>query len=330
MGEWVEQIGGILLAGSLTAVGVLLPGLLAWKLAQRREVPLLPPARVWRFAGSGTDLLLGIMFIYAIPPLLLVQAGLSEWEVPVWAFPLQVVFYILFLKLLLTQAGASSSEPLRRVWPARLALATGAWTLLAPLVLGLNGLINWTYSQLGEEPEPHTLTQIDVSESRNALLLVVQSCVVAPWVEECLLRGLVLPWLLAARTKRRRTLSQGAGSPLSARQRAWVMVGISLWPAWQCSHEKEALVFLGLLALGLAVLQWGPIRHRRHGCAVYASAVVFAMFHSFVWPSPIPLFVLGLGLGWLAVWTRGFFCSALLHAFFNAVSTLYLLIYGSA
>ncbi|GIW83636.1 MAG: CPBP family intramembrane glutamic endopeptidase [Thermogemmata sp.] len=328
MGELAEQIGGILLAGSLTAVGVLLPGLAAWKLAQRRQVPLLPPARVWRSAWNGLNLLAAILVILAIPSLLLL-AGLSVWEAPVYAFPLQMLFFILFQRSLRSRIEVPPPEPLRRVWPARLALAAVAWTLLAPLVLGLNGLIDWTYSQLGGEPEEHPLTQLDVSVPRNALLLVLQACVAAPWVEECVMRGLVLPWLLAARTERRRTLFDGAWPSLKARQRAMVMIVVSLWPAWNCSHW-EAVIFLGLLALGLELLQRSPIRHRRHWSAVFASAVVFAMFHSAVWPSPLPLFVLGLGLGWLAVWTRGFFCPALLHAFFNAVSTLYLLIYGSA
>jgi membrane protease YdiL (CAAX protease family) len=328
MGEWVESIGGIMRAGSLTAVGVLLPGLLAWKLAQRRGVPLLPPARIWRSAWNGLDLLAGILVIQAIPALLLL-AGLSVWEAPVWAFPLQVLFFLFFQRNLLSRIEGPPSEPLRRVWPARLALAAGAWTLLAPLVLGFNGLIDWTYTQLGGEPEEHPLTQLDISVPRHALLLVLQACVAAPWVEECVMRGLLLPWLLAARTERRRTLSEGPWLTLTAQQRAWVVVGVALWPAWNCPHW-EAVIFLGLLALGLAALQRGLIRHRRHWCAVYASAVVFAMFHSAVWPSPLPLFILGLGLGWLAVWTRGFFCPALLHAFFNAVSTLYLLIDGSA
>jgi membrane protease YdiL (CAAX protease family) len=44
-----------------------------------------------------------------------------------------------------------------------------------------------------------------------------------------------------------------------------------------------------------------------------------------VWPSPIPLFVLGLGLGWLAVRTRGILVPAIVHGLFNAVSGVFVL-----
>lgn len=328
MAEGVQQIGGILLAGSLTAVGVLLPGLWAWRLAQKRRVPLLPPARVWRVPWKGHDVLM-LAVLFFMFPILLAMLGVSQWEAPVLAFPLQMLLLaLLYYGRFRDQTAGSTFQRFSRVWPARLALAGGVWTLLTPLVLGLNGLIDWTYRQLGGEPQEHPFTQVDTRSLYNALLLVLQACVVAPWVEECLVRGWLLPWLLAARSEGRREKPEGSLLPLTWRQRCWLMVLLGLWPVLHSSHVMEALIFLGLLALGLAVLQWGPIRHRRHWCAVHASAVVFAMFHSVVWPTPIPLFVLGLGLGWVAVWTRGFFCSALVHAFFNTVSTVYVLIFG--
>jgi membrane protease YdiL (CAAX protease family) len=43
------------------------------------------------------------------------------------------------------------------------------------------------------------------------------------------------------------------------------------------------------------------------------------------WPNPVPLFVLGLGLGWLAVRTNGVLVPILVHALFNAVSAVFLL-----
>ena len=44
---------------------------------------------------------------------------------------------------------------------------------------------------------------------------------------------------------------------------------------------------------------------RGHGnSAIYGTSLLFAAMHSGVWPSPIALFVLGLGLGWLAYRTR--------------------------
>ena len=327
MAEGVQQIGGILLAGSLTAVGVLLPGLWAWRLAQKRRVPLLPPAHVWRVPWRGQDLLALAIFFLTLP-LLLSLLGISPWLAPLWAFPFQMLLLAWLYGRLRSRTEKATSPPFSQVWPARLALAAGVWTLLTPLVLGLNGLIDYAYRQLGGQPQEHPFTQVDARSLYDAVVLVLHACVVAPWVEECLVRGWLLPWLLAARCERNQQKPKGSLPPWIAPQRCWMMVLVGLWPAVHSSHAQEALIFLGLLALGLAGLQWGPIRHRRHWCAVHASALVFAMFHSAVWPTPLPLFVLGVGLGWIAVWTRGFFCSALVHAFFNTVSTVYVLIFG--
>lgn len=58
--------------------------------------------------------------------------------------------------------------------------------------------------------------------------------------------------------------------------------------------------------------------------AIYGNALLFAAFHSSVWPSPIPLFLLGLGLAWLAWRTRGVVASMTTHALFNATACLVL------
>ena len=55
------------------------------------------------------------------------------------------------------------------------------------------------------------------------------------------------------------------------------------------------------------------------------SALVFAAVHSAVWPTPIPLFALGLGLGVVAVRTNGVLAPAIVHMLFNTVSVLFVL-----
>jgi membrane protease YdiL (CAAX protease family) len=60
--------------------------------------------------------------------------------------------------------------------------------------------------------------------------------------------------------------------------------------------------------------------------AVYSNALLFAAFHSSVWPSPIPLFPLGIGLAWLAYRTQSLIGPLVLHALFNAVACLVLVL----
>jgi membrane protease YdiL (CAAX protease family) len=54
--------------------------------------------------------------------------------------------------------------------------------------------------------------------------------------------------------------------------------------------------------------------------AIYGTAGLFAMFHSGQWPDPIPLFLLALALGWLAYRTQKLSASVVLHALFNGVT----------
>src|SRR5262249_22610993 len=54
--------------------------------------------------------------------------------------------------------------------------------------------------------------------------------------------------------------------------------------------------------------------------ANYWTSLLCGMMHAFAWPSPVPLFFLGLGLGWLAHRCQSLTASLVLHSLFNAVA----------
>jgi membrane protease YdiL (CAAX protease family) len=60
--------------------------------------------------------------------------------------------------------------------------------------------------------------------------------------------------------------------------------------------------------------------------AIYGNGLLFAAVHSTVWPTPIPLFLLGIGLAWIVYRTQNLFSSLVTHALFNAISYLYILL----
>jgi membrane protease YdiL (CAAX protease family) len=60
--------------------------------------------------------------------------------------------------------------------------------------------------------------------------------------------------------------------------------------------------------------------------AWYGTAVLFAASHSSVWPSPIPLTVLALVLGWLAYRTQSLIGTMVFHSLFNGITCLILLV----
>src|SRR5262249_39120688 len=134
--------------------------------------------------------------------------------------------------------------------------------------------------------------------------------------EELYFRGILLPWALRRQAR--------AWSVLLA---AVALVGALCYS----TNPSPAALTRGpfLFIVGLAGGGAGPgafLRAERPTLGgIYASAALFAAVHSTVWPTPIPLFVLGLGLGYLAVRTRGVLVPAVVHGLFNVVSALFVL-----
>jgi hypothetical protein len=58
--------------------------------------------------------------------------------------------------------------------------------------------------------------------------------------------------------------------------------------------------------------------------AIFGASMLWALFHWSVWPTPIPLFFLGLGLGWLAYRTQSLLSAITVHVLFNSVACIVL------
>ena len=56
--------------------------------------------------------------------------------------------------------------------------------------------------------------------------------------------------------------------------------------------------------------------------ALYGNGLLFAALHGSIWPTPIPLFLLGVGLAWLAYRTQSLVGPLVAHALFNGVAAL--------
>ena len=95
----------------------------------------------------------------------------------------------------------------------------------------------------------------------------------------------------------------------------------------QASPEAAAEAIAGAPAppLWLSFPPSWEEKKARAWLALYGSAALFAVFHS-AWPTPIPLFFLALGLGWLAQRAGSVVPSIVAHALFNAVACAELLI----
>ena len=266
------------------------------------------------------------------------------------AFPLILLGITAILRTGAEEPRTPLPVSIRRL-PANLSLGYLGWFLLTPLCFGVFLLVNLLFIQLlHQAPEKHPITQFSlVGGDREWVLFGLQVMLVAPILEELLFRGILLPWLIQKPIRNRRhqgvivphaqrslvifilslviaLLSQGGGVAEAFRKQEWETLIQRLCP-------MLFVLLTGLLLLLLPNQRWLGrklrIRSPQQGRAIIASAMFFAAVHP-TWPTPIPLFVLGLGLAYLTLRTRNVVSAILLHSLFNGVSVAFLVLGGGA
>lgn len=317
--EFWTETAEMATAGAIVAGFAVPVGLIAWAVARRRAKPLLPRWKLWRVPWGGFEVTFAFLFVAIVVPVLLMQVGLSEHVAVLVALPLQ--FAMLY-------AAWQLFYPLWRPpwqesrYPGLVAVSVAVALVLTPLVLMLHAGVTQVFIALEWPPDEHPLARFRAETLGEQVLFLVKACVAAPLVEEILFRGVLLPWAIGARERNAGSLITPPLAPPVGRP-LLVMGAAALYTA--SSAKVGPAIFAGVLTLGLVVVWFTVRRGKRHVRGVYASAALFALVHSAIWPSPIPLFVLGLWLGWLAVRTRGFLAPAIVHGLFNAVSAVFVL-----
>lgn len=236
------------------------------------------------------------------------------------AFPLQVASILLVLWHL------SDVRPYqlgftRTRWERDVLLGFMGWLLLTPPVL----LLNWAVSEAITMSESEGVKEhpFMVLKSNEVLgewefgLLVFLAVVAAPVLEELIFRGVLLRWLSV---------------------RSWgstYAMGLCLLISFPYGHlqwddiRASPVTLLGPPVFVLLMIGGHyAVRARQQSdapAAIWSSSLLFGMIHNFAWPSPIPLFVLALGLGWLAHRTQSLIGPMVLHSLFNAVACVQLL-----
>lgn len=346
--SWAEA-ALMLTSGVLVATVAVPVGLLAWA-ARPLGAPLLPKWKPWPVPWTGFEVTLAFLLVSFILPMLVLQlltdsgfyhaiygpdfpspqakdieperlkeaSTLRMLWVSVFALPLQLGIVWIALRVLYPTRRPSLVG--RGSFAGKVWLAVLAWLALAPLVLALNAIVNAIAQQFNVMPDQHALTALGNRPQLDQALFLLEACVGAPLREELVFRGLLLSWCVG-----RMQLSGAGVSPVTS-ARPWFVMATAVLAAFATGEGRTGpLVFAGLLALGLAVLWRYTHVGARRARAVYATAALFAVVHSNVWPSPAPLFVLGLGLGYLAVRTNGVLVPTVVHGLFNAVSAVFVL-----
>jgi membrane protease YdiL (CAAX protease family) len=229
---------------------------------------------------------------------------------------------------------------------ARINVYLGAryWLLSIPWVMGINILASVLFSFLtGRSPDEHPIARLIQGEALPVdwFLVIFIAMFAAPLLEELIFRGILQPFFARR--------SWGGDAAMAA------ALGFALLPLGdkfleaiangdyaQVAVELAPALFVVALLPGyfaserlaqrcrLLVARWeaGDKKHTQRNIARawYGTAALFAAVHSNVWPSPIPLFVLALVLGWLAYRTQSLVGPIVLHTLFNGVACALLIV----
>ncbi|HEV3446094.1 MAG TPA: CPBP family intramembrane glutamic endopeptidase [Gemmataceae bacterium] len=312
-----------------------LPAALLW-LVYIRPRPLLPPQRHRYVAWSGFEVFLVFFFVLLFWPAVIKDpldaalAKLSDDRRVLWmtvlAWPIQIATVLVLLHGLIRdrayQLGLSIHNLARN-----LLLGWVGWALFAPVVLCCHIATEWFFrTAWGDTPEEHPLLRIfEASPLRlEWILIIVSATILAPVLEELLFRGVLQPWFASRPWG-------GTVALLAALSSPFLLRGHKLVEAWHRKdhagflHESTPVVFAGLMiaacyAFERAATKWGarPQEFR----AIYGTALLFAMFHVSVWPTPIPLFLLALALGYLAYRTQSVVGPIVMHVLFNTIACI--------
>lgn len=331
--------GAVRMAGcGLVVAACAVPvALLTRFIARRSGEPFLPKPRRWPVPWTGLELLILFPFTAAAPsalvdPLLTAsgfyhavygaEASEKTWSPmrPLWDamfFTPVFVGVLLLLRHMLYQNWKTGSATLASVC-SRTSAGVAGWLVIHPPVWLVHFVISAIFLAFSWTADEHPLEKSfrDGRPELDRVLLFVQAAIMTPILEEILFRGLLLPWIFGK--KHRDAIAMGLAT------------FVALAFGYQRGENDNALL-LGPMLFGVFLLAgWFALRHRhprklRTLSAVYAQAALFAVVHSSVWPTPIPLFVLGIGLGWLAMRTRGILAPVIVHGLFNAVSVLFVL-----
>ena len=250
----------------------------------------------------------------------------TRTRMTLWPMALAAPLQVLTFPLLFAALSGTRPEQLgltgRRFGRNLLAGVVGM-VVLTPVVFGIYRFVQYLYARSGQGVEQHAL-EIVARQSlfpSEWVLLIFTAMVAAPVLEELAFRGVLQPWL-AMRRWGGHVAMLGAFA-LAVRYR-WEQISAA-WPEGlepMLTAATPALFVLGLLPIYLLV--WWRSRTPL-ATALFGTSALFACVHASVWPTPVPLFVLALGLGTLAHRTRSLVGPIVLHSLFNGVSCMQLL-----
>ncbi|HTU89977.1 MAG TPA: CPBP family intramembrane glutamic endopeptidase [Gemmataceae bacterium] len=290
---------------------------------------------------TGTEIFLSVFLAWLFCPAaafaILKGLGVENWyygddtpetarRLGLWVGTLAAPFQVLTYPLVLSAFRRTTWDQLgltTRRFGRNVLAGIAVLPLLAPVVFGLWQLIRWLYGVPGEKIiEQHDLEKIaPYLYPFEWVMLFFTAIIGAPVHEELTFRGVLQPWFASRRWGGHAAMLGALLLALSFRSERLR----DAWPEGMASLTEAAAPALFVLALvPLYIVVWLASR-TPIAPAIFGTSLLFACIHSSVWPTPIPLFVLALGLGALAHSTRSLVGPIVMHGLFNGFSCVLLL-----
>lgn len=239
------------------------------------------------------------------------------------AFPIELLS-ILFLLHFGSRTRPAQVGLTRHRAAQNIALSGLTFLVITPVVLGVFGLARLLTEQLGPVTE-HPFTELSAEKGLpvgEMIVLTLLAIIRAPLMEELVFRGIMQPWLATRRW---------GGHVGMAIALAWAIYPLDAGPmsrlidgeTWQERVLAAAPALFVLFLVPAYIVVWRK-QKTFAPTAIFGTSLFFATIHQNAWPAPVPLFVLALGLGWLARRTQSLIGPIVLHALFNGIGCVQL------
>lgn len=275
--------------------------------------------------------------------------GLTPFE----AMSIQGAINALFILLVPLLARLTSGARLRdfglslRGWRRQVAVGVVAVLFLMPIVYSVQfacmRLLDMTVPEIEKNKHPLEKMLRDNLTPSVASVAFLTAVVLAPAFEELLFRGFIQSWLvktlnrLAARPRpspaekaiedpaiAQATQADPLADPDLDRSSAGTDAAIEFWQAAEEPASKPDPDDLIIEDPEAGEAPSRPGSSLWTGIAIVLTSLIFAALHAPQWPAPIPLFLLAMGLGFVAQRTGSLIAPICMHAIFNGFSTMML------
>src|SRR5271157_1787033 len=217
-------------------------------------------------------------------------------------------------------AGLADLGLYRREWPRQMGIGVQAAMLMTPLVWAIQFLAVLIWRSQTHPVEQMVLEKLTPGV---AILAVLSTMVLAPLIEELLFRGILQRWLggfVEDRPLPTTTIQENGRSANLEPESSSFFLDSNDPPT-----ESTAIGPVSEISLSDHHLQEQP-SSRSSNLPILLTSIFFAAMHLPQWPAPIAIFLLSMALGTVFQRTGSLLASITMHATFNGINTLLLLL----